>query len=82
MDFQLEHLEMEFEAETWWFCSPHEYYKTTNFQLQTPSLNAPTGNSFFSSNVSWGGLTNEAGLFFAQLTGSGHVLTKNVDYQK
>ena len=23
MDFQLEHLEMEFEAETWWFWSTH-----------------------------------------------------------
>ena len=42
MDFQLEHLEMEFEAETSWFCSPHEYYKTTKFQLQTPSLSAST----------------------------------------
>ena len=38
MDFQLEHLEMEFTAETWWLCSPHEYYKTTKFQLQAPSL--------------------------------------------
>ena len=38
---------MEFEAETWGFCSPHEYYKTPKFQLQTPSLSAPTGNQFF-----------------------------------
>ena len=47
MDFQLEHLEMEFEAETWWFWSTHEGYKTTKFQLQTPSLSVPTGNPFF-----------------------------------
>ena len=47
MDFQLEHLEMEFEAETWWFCSTHEGYKTTKFQLQTPSRSAPTGNPFY-----------------------------------
>ena len=47
MDFQLEHLEMEFEAETWWFCSTHEGYKTTKFQLQTPSLSAPIGNPFY-----------------------------------
>ena len=33
---------MELEAETWWFCSTHEYSKTTKFQLQTPSLNTPT----------------------------------------
>ena len=46
MNFQLDHLEMEFGAETWWFCSPHEYYKTTEFQLQTPSSVA-TGNSIF-----------------------------------
>ena len=38
---------MEFEAETWWFCSTHEGYKTTKFQLQTPSPSAPTGNPFF-----------------------------------
>ena len=37
---------MEFEAETWWFWSTHEYYKTTKFQLQTPSLSAPTRNIF------------------------------------
>ena len=43
MNFQFGYLEMEFEAETWWFCSTHEYSKTTKFQLQTPSLNAPTG---------------------------------------
>ena len=36
---------MEFEAETWWFYSTHEYYKTTKFQLQTPSLSAPTRNT-------------------------------------
>ena len=38
---------MDFEAETWWVWSTHEYYKTTKFQLQTPSLSAPTGNIFF-----------------------------------
>ena len=35
---------MEFEAETWWFQSTHEYYKTTKFQLQTPSPSTRTGN--------------------------------------
>ena len=39
---------MEFEAETWWFWSTHEYYKTTKFQLlQTPSLSAPTVVGYF-----------------------------------
>ena len=42
---------MEFEAETWWFCSTHEGYKTTKFQLQTPSRSDPTGNSFFHKTV-------------------------------
>ena len=47
MEFQLEHLEMEFEAETWWSCSTHEGYKTPKFQLQTLSVSAQTGNPFF-----------------------------------
>ena len=50
MDFHLEHLEMEFEAETWWFCSTHGGYKTTKFQLQTPSRSAPTENPFYPKN--------------------------------
>ena len=39
--------EKEFEAQTFRIDSTHEYYKTTKFQLQTPSLSAPTGNPFF-----------------------------------
>ena len=37
-----DHLEMEFEAHIWCFSRAHEYYKTTKFQLQTPSLSGRT----------------------------------------
>ena len=53
MDFQLKHLEMEFEDETWWFWSTHEYSKTTKFHLQTPSLSVSTGNPFFQIHYFW-----------------------------
>ena len=33
----MEHLELELEAHSWWFCSTHEYCKTTKYELQTPS---------------------------------------------
>ena len=32
----MEHLELELEADIWWFCSTHEYYKTTKYELRTP----------------------------------------------
>ena len=66
MSFQLEHLEMEFEAETWWFCSTHEGYKPTKFQLQTPSLSAPTGTRNPSCEV--------AGGYFAPILLQGRVV--------
>ena len=43
--------EKEFEAQTFRIDSTHEYYKTTKFQLQTPSLSAPTGNPFFQNRT-------------------------------
>ena len=41
-DCWLEHLELEYEADIWWFCSTHEYYKTTKYELQSPTLTAPS----------------------------------------
>ena len=38
----MEHLEFEFEAHIWWFCSTREYYKTTKYELRTPTLSAPS----------------------------------------
>ena len=36
----MEHLELELEAHSWWFCSTHEYYKTTKYELLTRTLSA------------------------------------------
>ena len=36
----MEHLELEFEAHIWWFCSAHEYCKTTKYDLRAPTLSA------------------------------------------
>ena len=38
----MEHLELDYEADIWWFCSTHEYYKTTKYELPTPTLSAPS----------------------------------------
>ena len=43
-DFWLEHFEKEFGAHIWWFHSPHEYFKTAEYEPQTLSLSAPTRN--------------------------------------
>ena len=44
----MEHLELELEAHIWWFCSTHEYFETTKYQLPTPSLSAPSRIFMFS----------------------------------
>ena len=36
----LKYLDLELEAHTWWFCSTHEYYKTTKYELLTPTPSA------------------------------------------
>ena len=43
MKIWMEHLELDYEADIWWFCSTslHEYYKTTKYELPTPTLSAP-----------------------------------------
>ena len=41
-DFWLEHFEMEFGTHILWFHSPHEYFKTAEYEQQTRSLSAPT----------------------------------------
>ena len=43
----LKYLDLELEAHTWWFCSTHVYYKTTKYELPTPSLS--TSNPLFST---------------------------------
>ena len=48
---ELEQFPMDFGAETLWFCSPHEYSKSIEFQLQTPSGSAPTRVLLFSHQV-------------------------------
>ena len=44
--FWMEHLELELEADIWWFCSTQEYYKTTKYELPTPTLSAPSRMHF------------------------------------
>ena len=39
------HLELELEVYIWWFYSTHVYYKTTNYELLTPTLSAPSSMS-------------------------------------
>ena len=41
-NFWMGHLELDYEANIWWFCSTHEYYKTTKYELPTPTLSAPS----------------------------------------
>ena len=38
-------MEKEFGAHTWGICSTHEYYKTVEFQLQTPTRSGRTRKS-------------------------------------
>ena len=40
---------MEFEADIWWFCSIHEYNKTTKYQLQTNDQHK--GTFFFTKGL-------------------------------
>ena len=39
--------ELELEADIWWFCSTHGYYKTTKYQLSSLTLTMPTRNRVF-----------------------------------
>ena len=44
----MEHLDLELEADLWWFQSTHEYYKTTKYELPTPTLSVPSRIFMFS----------------------------------
>ena len=43
----MEHLELDYEADIWWFCSTHGYYKTTKYELHSPTLSAPSRSHIF-----------------------------------
>ena len=43
----MEHLELELEAHIWWFCSTHEYCKTTKYERPTPSQLGDRADYFF-----------------------------------
>ena len=56
---ELERFPMDFGAETLGVCSPHEYSKSTTFQLQTPSGSAPTHARLFSHHVGFSRFAGE-----------------------
>ena len=39
--------EKELEAHIWWFCSTHEYYKTTKYEPPTPPQLGDRTDYFF-----------------------------------
>ena len=36
------HSKVELKAHIWWFCSTHEYFETTKYELSTPTMSEST----------------------------------------